>query len=551
MTHGSAEHVRGRPISIRDFITDGTLSRLCQELTELTGVVVELRDEHGLVLPPGAGPEHPGNCEPLPEGSLRIPLLIEGTEIGTLCVHPGSGSTEGGDREHLDQAVRLLASAATELCRDVVELRARLTELGVLHRLSAVLASGGRLRSTMKSTLKAALEALELDAGSIVLLPEDADGLARVESEEDLTLQASVGLSKRFLRDPMPLSKDRAFDRMALLGEVVEVADLQADERILEPRRCVREQLGSFINAGMIFSGRPLGVIRLYGRTPRRFGEADQRLLRSIGQQAAAAVEQARLARIRARERRIQRSLQLAGEVQSRMLPQQLPSVERFDIAARCTSSFELGGDFYDVFELDGRLFVVIGDVVGKGVAAALLMSAVRASLRAHAEEQRDLPGVIERVNRDLCRDTLPSEFATLWFGVFDPGRCRLTSVSAGHDPPILVRRTDGAIRISEFEIGGLVVGVNADERYEQQSLALERDDLVVIYTDGVTDASSFAGERFGKQRLKAALSEFLREHPDASATVVLDHLHWSIRRFSGLQRQADDETIAIVRVGA
>src|SRR5690606_34432825 len=243
-------------------------------------------------------------------------------------------------------------------------------------------------------------------------------------------------------------------------------------------------------HAGLVFQDKALGVIRLYARHPRDFSEADKRLLKSIAYQAAVAVEQARLLKMQERDARIQRQVQLAADVQRRMMPRRLPQFARLDVAARYVPSFELGGDFYDFIELDRNLGIAIGDVVGKGIAAALMMSGLRSSLRAHVQDVYHIDDVLSRVNAALCRDTLDNEFATLWYGVIDTEGLRLTYCSGGHEPPLIVRATPGRAPteadIDCLSVGGMAVGIDPTERYQRGTYDLRPGDVFLAYTDGV-----------------------------------------------------------------
>ncbi len=534
------------PATIRSFLTDGSLAALCAELGRATGTTVRLRDEHGLVLSAWGRADEPGADESPTEGAATVPLVVDGERIGAITVEPSAGEPVA---EAVPSAVELLGHVACELCTDVVELRNRVTEVRVLSRLSAMLTDGGSESDALTLAIDSALEALSLDAGSVVLLPEDADGLSSREDEADMQVSVARSLSDRWLNDPAPLSRGRMFDRSALAGEVVISKDLLNDDRVLMPNRCRAERLGSYIGAGMIFSGRPIGVMRLYAREPRSFSASDRRLIRSIAQQAAAAVEQARLLGMRERERRVQRSLQVAGEVQRRMLPRHPPSMDTLESAARYVPSMELGGDFYDVFDVSGSLGVAVGDVVGKGVAASLLMSAVRSALRAYADGDADPARVMTRVNRALCRDTTVQEFATVWFGVIDPVSLVLTYASAGHDPPVIVRDEGGELTARRLETGGLVAGVMVEETYTSARVQLRAGDVLVAYTDGMIDAVRFDGERLGRARFERLALESVEEERGESAQVIADRVLWSVRRFSGLAAQADDQTLAVVRV--
>ncbi|MBO6512960.1 MAG: SpoIIE family protein phosphatase [Phycisphaerales bacterium] len=535
--------------SLRDYWTDGSVARLCATLSELTGVVVELRDERGIVLDPDQDAEFFGGAiKPIEDGAEVFPVRL-GSEGGAVIGSVVIGS--GGDiaRPMLDRMGSLLASMVAEMTSDVSELRLRVKEIEVLYKLNALLVSGGRVDETLELALESGLDTLDLDAGAIMLLPEDSEGLTKVDKEDELVRSASIGLSESWLSSPMPLSEGREIDRASLAGKVTVVEDLLEDERILARDQVEREGLRSFLGTGMVFDGHPIGVIRLYSRSVRKFSGAERRLIRSIGQSAAMAVEQARLIKMKARERRTQRSLKIAATVQKRMMPDTLPAVEQLDIAARFRPSFQIAGDFYDVFEVRDKVGILVGDVVGKGVVAGLLMSAVRATLRAYAELSDDLSRVMARTNEALHRDTTVSEFATIWYGVFDPETNELCYVTAGHEPPVvLTQREDGRWSHRMLTGIGLVAGVQDNEEYVMERVVLEKDQVVVAYTDGMMDALDFTGERFGRQRLISAVVETLNEEPDASAERVIERIFWHLRQFTGLQPQTDDETIVVMR---
>ena len=530
--------------SITRFLTDGSLSRLCGELTELVGIDVQLRDENSAVILPGDGGA-PWRIDteagPVATGSDLAPIIVDGRTIGTLIAGPG-----GGDRrETLVAALRDLAAASAEVCRHVVELEHRVKAMDVLHELTSLLAGAQSVERVLQIALESAIDVFGLDAGSIVLF-RDEGGPGAGESEADLELKSAHGLSDAWLTSDEALSKSRTFDRLALAGEIVAVDDLLADDRVRIRDRVIAEGVRSFVTAGMVFRDEPIGVIRLYGRSPRAFAEGEKQLLVSIGQQAALAVEQARLLDMQRRERRMQAQLRIASEVQQRMLPERAPSIAGVDVAARYSPSFQLGGDFYDLFEHDGRLIVALGDVVGKGVAAALLMASIRTALRIQVDREGKIAEAMGLVNAGLHRDTQDNEFATLWCGAVNRETGRLRYVSAGHDPALL-RRADGSIE--ELPTDGLVIGLDPTQRYEMTELPFGAGDTLVVYSDGVTDARSFDGDRFTRPRLRGALSAAFDADPKASAAAVLERIRWELRQFRGLNAQTDDETLVVVRL--
>jgi len=533
-------------------MTDGALPRLCTALSRLSGFAVQLRDPDGHVIEPQGDSSWAAIESPAPPiGALEFPLLVDGARLGAIVVSDPTLVIGGdGTGDALVTVVELLASTVAEVCEGQVDLQHRLDEIRVLYRLSSLLASAGSVDEILAIGLDSTLDVLGLDAGAIMLLTDQADPFLP-SVERDLVRSASRNLSERWLSNPNPLSRDRVFDRLALGGEVVAVEDLREDHRVALAEEVRREGLVSAIHAGMVFGDRPVGVIRAYARHRRRFDASDERLVRSISHQLAVAVEQARLMRVQEEEQRIQRQLHLAGNVQRRMLPRSLPGIPSLEVAAKWIPSVELSGDFYDYILPEGgrKLGVVVGDVVGKGVPAALMMSAVRASLRAHADEGHPVDETLERVNRDLCRDTRQEEFATIWYGLIDPEAGSLEYASAGHDTPLLIRPGEGGPRLVDLPGHGMVAGVDDTERYERFGHELLRGDVLVVFTDGVTDAMNFNGERFGRARLVDAVIRELDTSIESSAACVLDAIFREVRSYTGIAPRTDDRTVVVIRL--
>ncbi|GJQ29547.1 MAG: hypothetical protein HBSAPP03_14310 [Phycisphaerae bacterium] len=553
-TSSAAPPSSGKHASIVQFLTDGSLAALCAELSRLTGVRVDLRDTDGHIIVPREGGWDllDASRAPGPPAVACFPLLLGGVRIGSLTLAEGQPAIGPDARERLEGALSLLARATSEIVQYEAELRHRVREIAALARMSSLLVRAAGPERVLEVALESALDVLELDAGSIVLFKENPDG-GIAPLEEDVLLKASKGLSRDWLENPHSLGKDRAFDRAVIAGQMPIAEDLWRDERVQLREEIRREGLRATIHAGLVFKDRVLGVIRLYARDPRSFDEADKRLLASLAQQAAVALEQSRLLRFEQEEQRVQRQLQLAADVQRRMLPARMPTLPRLDVAARYVPSFELGGDFYDLLDLSGHLGIAIGDVVGKGIAAALLMASVRASLRAHAEEVYDLDEIVARVNIALCRDTRDHEFASLWYGVIDPAKLRLTYCSAGHEPPLIVRvprhRPPTPADVDELSVGGMVVGIDPSQRYQRAVFDLRPRDVIAAYTDGLTDAVNFEGRRFGKDRVRQAVLNALIENPAATAGQIVERVMWEVRQFAGLSARPDDMTLVVIRV--
>jgi len=549
--------------SITDFLTDGSLAALCEALGALTRTRVTLHDASGrrIVQSGGVPPwrvldeddsapfvrraletagRTPG-AEPVAEnGWLVEPIEVMNAVIGGIAIAADPLRTAVADVERLRALVRQLVSAVIELCEQEVVLTERNRELDTLFRLSSLLVAARDLTTTLRVALRVATESIGADAGAIHLLDEDG---------RTFRLRSHAGISEAFagrFLGPRPTE-----------GPLTPEPEARSFIRPDSPDALVAAREDGFegvIRSELSFRGDRLGVIHLFTRRESLLEPSERVLLQTINEQISAAVASANLLEAERRARQVQRQLQLAAAVQRRMLPSTLPHLPPLDLGARYIPSFELGGDFYDLMDLGGHLGFFVGDVAGKGVAAALLMASVRASLRAHASERYHIDEVLTRVNDHLVRDTLPNEFVTVFYGVIDPRTLRLTYCSAGHDPTLLLRSPPGAEptekHLFALDTGGMVLGVLPEQRYERAMWDLAPGDTVIAYTDGVVDARNFSGEKFGRARLRQAIVGFARQNPGAGAQALADHIVWEVRRFVGLNPATDDETVLVVKVG-
>ncbi len=536
-------------LSITDFLTDGSLAALCDSVSSVTGTPVRLRDPQGRVIVSRSADATPwalegdGGVAVLDDGdAFSAPLALSSGLIGTLAIPAwaGAGVSEAA-RLGVERFLTLLASIVSEICERELQLRHRVEELEVLRRLSGLLVGASDTNALLDVAIRSAVEMLDMDAGAVRVLDETGD---------QLLLRAWTGLSREYVAEAKSVDAGDVPDGAALRGEVVVIEDMQRDRESPHAELRVREGLASMISAGMVFRGKAMGVMRLFSRKPRKYTAGERGLFKAIAEQSAAALASTRLLETEREHQIVQRQVRLAADVQRRMLPRAAPRLPRVQIAARAIPSYDLSGDFYDFIELAGHVGIVVGDVAGKGVAAALLMAAVRAFLRAYAQDVYHLNEAVARVNRALVRDTLDNEFATLFYGVIDPASLRLTYCNAGHEAPLLVRpRPSGDNEIIELDVGGMVVGVDAAQSYDRAIIDLRPGDTLLAYTDGLPDSMNFDGDKFGKRRVRAALEDALRLDPQASAERIADHVIWENRRFVGLNRRTDDTTVVILRV--
>lgn len=413
------------------------------------------------------------------------------------------------------------------------QLLSKTAEVGLVGDIAALLAG--------EQDLQSALDHIVAETARVMNCERCSMRLYDAKSKE-LVLKAVHNLPAEYVRKGTVLRTSSGVDDEALRGRVVQIDDVATDPRVQYPEDAARHGIVSMLTAGMIYRGDPVGVIRVYTNERRRFRKAHRDLLRVVATQAATAIVHVQLVAERLRTAETRRQLALAGELQRRMIRTAPPQHPRLETAHAFHPTFEVAGDFCDFLRLcDGRLAIVVGDVAGKGVPASLLMSSVRAALRTGAAYCAGPGDLLTQLNRQLCHDTLPSEFVTLLLLAIDADARRFTYVSAGHEPLLLLR--DGQIQSADE--GDLVLGVRLDEVYHEHELALAPRDLLLLCTDGVTEARNFADEEFGRERLWRALHAY----GELPTQQVLNNIVWDVRRFVGLADQSDDMTLVAVRV--
>jgi serine phosphatase RsbU (regulator of sigma subunit)/catechol 2,3-dioxygenase-like lactoylglutathione lyase family enzyme len=241
-------------------------------------------------------------------------------------------------------------------------------------------------------------------------------------------------------------------------------------------------------------------------------------------------------------ERRAAQELEIAKQVQARLFPQRIPPIETLEYAGACIQARQVGGDYHDVLDLGGGRFgLVVADISGKGMAAALLMANLQANLRSQVAIAVDEPERLLRcVNQLFYENTSESAYATLFFAEYDDRSRRLRYANCGHLPPLLLRRGGGVERL---ESTGTVLGLFKDWDCSVEEQRLEAGDLLALYTDGVTESFNEAGEEFGEQGLVEALGRHRELGPEAAIAAIVGE----VQRFSP-REQSDDITLIVVR---
>jgi serine phosphatase RsbU (regulator of sigma subunit) len=344
----------------------------------------------------------------------------------------------------------------------------------------------------------------------------------------------------RFYHRPLPLTEGdfETWLRWAAEHQPQYVAEIETLMKI-RARLAVPLRTGKEI-PGMLLLGPPVAR--------KEYNAAQKRALRSWAERFGLLMENARLTDRVVEQEKLRRDLALAVEVQRRLLPDKPPGSAAMTIAAVSVPARSVGGDYYDFLEVDGRqIGIALADIAGKGVAAALIMSVVQASLRIiSAEGNVSLPELAAKMNRFLYRSTRSNSYATFFYAQVDePGR-QLRYVNAGHNPPYLLRFADNPeAEIEELSTGGTIIGMFPHVNYEEAAVDLRSGDVLVVFPDGVTEALNPREEEFGEERLK----DLLRRVAHLSVNEMCAQISQELRNWIEEAAQYDDLTFIVMKV--
>jgi serine phosphatase RsbU (regulator of sigma subunit) len=333
-------------------------------------------------------------------------------------------------------------------------------------------------------------------------------------------------------------------DRVIESKESLLVRDAQLDKALNQQMSIVEQKVHSIIAVPLQTNDRVIGLI--YVDSPhlmREFTAEDLNLLTVMANVAAIRIEHARLNEIEEAERAMAKQLEQAALIQARLLPGASPVVPGMDIAGKTAACRTVGGDYYDYLKFDdGKFGMLVGDVAGKGMPASLLMSALQARVHVVFDDGDDLAGKVTRLNKATCRNCPDNRFITFFMTVADPATGELVYTNAGHNPPLLVRASGGYEELPGA--GGMILGILPMATYKESHARLLPGDMLVMFSDGVTEASNPAGDEFGERRL-AELVASLHGQP---ASEIVEQIHLAVAAYTEGAPAADDITVVVAR---
>ena len=470
-----------------------------------------------------------------PASELALPLVAKDRVVGVLVIE----STQKGyfQPHHL----RLLTPLAPQIALAIEN--ASLYEVASRDALTKQVMSGIGREMTHILELDELLNRIAVLMRRVIVY--EILGIFLYDAEAELLeLKVAVGYDEetigriRRLRLGQGLLGHAALERATIV-----TADLARDPRAIPARTVDGRDTRSEVAVPIIFRDRLLGVVVVESSDPYYFTPERVQILEALASQMAVSINNAQLfQQVLQKEQKLEADFALARDLQSSMLPVAVPELEGFEVASAYRPAESLGGDYIDYIWLDkGVLGLAIGDVSGKGVAAAMTMAAARSALRFAARINTSPSQVLYHTNRRLYRDVKKRMFITLFYATLDLGSRTLRWSNAGHHPPLLLR-ADGTRE--ELEKGGTVLALFDKSRYESEQTELRPGDLLCCYTDGVIEARNPQDEEFGKARLE----EILHKKAGSPAKEVVRVVMAELKRFARGAGQHDDIALFVLR---
>lgn len=420
----------------------------------------------------------------------------------------------------------------TELLKGQFSSRSDL--LGLISKVGVALLSASNLDETLDQVASLVFEAVPAERCVIMLRDEDGvDGMkivvARIRNQKEQLSEVRISHS--------------VMNEVLKNGKSVLTADAQQDPRF-STQTVMLQGIRSVLAVPLSVDERNIfGLI--YADSPTyetTFSEEHLNILTTLASVASIRVENATLLEERMERERMERELELATEIQQRFQPSGPPIVQGYEFQGISFSCYEIGGDYYDFIRRpDGRMMIALGDVSGKGTAAALLMSSLHAAIHAQISAKSSLWQTVTSVNEYLAENTPANRFVTLFLGELDPETGLVRYINAGHNPP-LVAKANGAM--SQLDAGGLPLGLMPMSQYEEGELHLGLGDTLVVYSDGVSEAVNPLEEEFGMDRL----TQVVHTHRASSAAGMRDKVESALSAFTQTAPANDDITLVIAK---
>ncbi|MEN8223475.1 MAG: GAF domain-containing SpoIIE family protein phosphatase [Acidobacteriota bacterium] len=414
-----------------------------------------------------------------------------------------------------------------------LRLKRGIEELSVLNEIATAINSALSLDNILESITQKCRKHLKVEQVAVMLLDEQSKEKpfqTMVRGWDEATgvipLRLDTQLTGWMLKNRKPLL----------------INDLEGDKRFQKTSEDT-DTIKSFLSVPLLCKNKMIGLISVFNKTIESgFNENDQRLLSIISSQSSQVIENARLLKEEQELIKVQQELQLAYEIQMNLLPDKSPEVDGYEIYGRSIPAKEVGGDYYDFIEAgNSKLAFCLGDISGKGMPAALLMSNLQASVRGQTLEKSNVKTCMEKINSMLFHNTPPEKFSTFFYGILDSKNHKITYSNAGHNYPFLINKKMEVIQLEE---GDIVLGCMETFQFNENSINLDPGDLLLLYSDGITEAINENEDELGEEEM----TKVVIENPGFSLEEMADQIFEKVKIHSGDNLQYDDMTLVLIK---
>ena len=471
---------------------------------------------------------------------LLMPIRLDNTHFGFLGINTYGRKINKVELEIGELITHYLASTwkNLDLLQDVQrsseQTQTLLEEMGTLLEISHAIESGKDLQSLLEYITDKCMKVMRAEAASIMLMMED---------KTELEFRVALGPKGKEIK-PYSLTLGQGIGGwVAKNAKPLLIPDAYEDERF-DPS--FDEKTGfktkSILCVPLVHQDNIIGVMQALNRIDGKpFTEDDIRIFSIFATQVALAIQNSRLLFSEIERKKLENDIEVASEIQRLIIPSDLPESTELDISGIYIPSLHIGGDFYAVFPINkNEVILCIADVSGKGVPGALLVSTLHATLKAYLEFSNDLLSVINKLNQLIIELSTSDRYITLFLACYNKKNAELTYINAGHNPPLLVRKTK---EIERLKTTGIAIGIMSFD-YTMNSIKFDDEDVLALYTDGVTEASNSKSEFFGEKNIQSIIEKNCSE----KSVVIQNKIIEGINKHVEKNALKDDLTLLIIK---
>jgi sigma-B regulation protein RsbU (phosphoserine phosphatase) len=471
------------------------------------------------------------NSAPGVHSELAVPLIAKNKVIGVLDVEAAQANAFTDEHKHLLTLFASRIAVGIENARLYTQVARQARQLTLLTEISRELTSILNVDQLLQRVADLVARIIDYQMFSILLVDPTGSVL---QHRFSIRFKESV-----HLKHEVPIGQGLV-GHAAQTGQAVLVPDVSKDPRYIMANPETRSELC----IPLIYKEKVIGVLDIEHTRRGYFNEDHVRIMTTMAAQVAIAIENATLyERIARQEQRLEHDFALARELQFRLLPQKLPRLKHAEVAARFSPARQIGGDLYDFLKYSGHgnIGIAVGDVSGKGAPAAIYAALVSGITRSHTAEEPSAAGMLEAINLSLAERPIDAQYVSMIYAIWDDSQRTLQVANSGLPRPLHLRNG----KFEEIPVTGLPIGLFPSATYEERNIRCKPGDVFLFLSDGITDATSAAGNMFGRGRLEKTVLKYA----DGSADEIAQAIFSAVSDHAKGVDAFDDQTIVVLKV--